>query len=80
MGDLAIWTVDYSRCMVGFPILMVAILSQTPSHPHFHYRLKLNGVVLYWDCSFREAFFALMGYPVVVGLLIGARNFLDMPR
>ena len=79
MGDLAIWTIIILVVMVGFPIMMVAIYrkhppSSYPRSPKTEWRRFLLGLFI------GEAFFAIMGYPVVVGLLIGERNFSDMPN
>jgi hypothetical protein len=79
MGDLAIGTIFVLAVMVGFPIMMVAIYrkhppSSYPLSPNVERRRFLLALFV------GEAFFALMGYPLVVDLLIGARNFLDMPN
>lgn len=77
MGDLAIWTIIILVVMVGFPILMVAIYRK---HPPSSYPLSPKAerrrflLVLFLG----EGFFALMGYPVVVDIFTGERNFSDM--
>jgi hypothetical protein len=77
MGDLAIGTIFVLAVMVGFPILMVAIYRK---HPPSSYPVssKAGWRRFLLALFIGESFFALMGYPIVVDLLIGARNFSDM--
>lgn len=77
MGDLVIWTIIILIVMVGFPIAFVAINRKNPPStyplsPKAERRRFLLVLLL------GEGFFALMGYPVIVDIFIGERNFTDM--
>jgi|SRR5690348_1011835 len=79
MGDFAIWLIIILAVMIGFPIMTVSIYrkrppSSYPLSPKVEWRRFL--LLLFIG----EALFALMGYPIVVDLLIGARNFSDLPN
>jgi purine-cytosine permease-like protein len=77
MGDLAVMAALDLAAMVAMPLIIVVAIRKQPA-PRYLFSPKAEHLLFVLKIFISEAVFVLLGFPLVVDLLVGERNFSDM--